>query len=187
MKTLTDREATEWCKQWPLQFEFDQRGLLCALEMSQTYRVDISKMRWRDLLFTARALAHLGCHSVEAFSGGLVWIRRTRIAVPEMEDVVVRALERFRLGYGENRSLETARAHLFRSDESPECSATLLLVLLAEWDAYFVHPSGDWVAFIDNDDHITVAAKSAETAKDLKGSLESWGQTTAESAPPRLF
>ena len=95
---------------------------------------------------------------------------------------MVRALERFRLGYGENRSLETARAHLFRSDESLECSAILLLVLLAEWDAYFVHSSGDWVAFIGNDDHITVAAKSAEMAKDLKGSLETWGQTTSEPA-----
>jgi len=74
-----------------------------------------------------------------------------------------------------------------RIDESSECSATLLLVLLAEWDAYLVHPSGDWVAFIDNDNHITVTAKSAEIAKDLKGSLEMWGQTTAELAPPRLF
>jgi hypothetical protein len=104
-----------------------------------------------------------------------------------MENLVVRALERFRLGYGENRSLETARAHLFRNDESSECSAMLLLVLLAEWDAYFVHPSGDWVAFIDNDNHITVTAKSAATAKDLKVTLETWGQTTAELAPPRLF
>jgi hypothetical protein len=187
MKILTDREAMEWCEQWPLQFGFDDRGLLCAPERSHTHRVDLSKMPWRDLLSTARALAHLGCHSVGAFSGGLVWIRRTHIAVPEMEEIVVRALERLRLGYGENRSLETARAHLFRSDESPECSATLLLVLLAEWDAYFVHSSGDWVAFIDNDDHITVTAKSAETARDLKGSLETWGRTTAEPAPPRLF
>lgn len=187
MKTLTDKEAMEWCKQWPLQLEFDEQGLLCAPKGGDTYRVDISKMPWRDLLSTARALAHLGCHSVEAFSGGLVWIRRTRIAVPEMEDVVVRVLERFRMGYGENRSLETARAHLFRSDESPECSATLLLVLLAEWDAYFVHPSGDWIAFIDNDNHVTVTAKSAETAKDLKGSLETWGQTTAEPEPPKMF
>jgi hypothetical protein len=187
MKILTDKEAMEWCKQWPLQLEFDEGGLLRAPREGSTYRVDISKMPWRHLLSTARSLAHLGCHSVDAFSGGLVWIRRTCIAVPEMEQVVVRALERFRLGYGENRSLETARAHLFRNDESAECSATLLLLLLAEWDAYLVHPSGDWVAFIDNDNHITVTAKSAEMANDLKGSLETWGQTTPETAPPRSF
>jgi hypothetical protein len=187
MKTFTDKEAMEWCNQWPLQFEFEEGGCLRAPKDGLTYRVDISKMPWRDLLSTARSLAHLGCHSVDAFSGGLVWIRRTGIAVPEMEQVVVRALERFRLGFGENRSLETARAHLFRSDESAECSATLLLILLAEWDAYLVHPSGDWVAFIDNDDQITVTAKSAETAKDLKGSLETWGETTAEIGQPKLF
>ena len=186
MRTFTDQEAIEWCKQWPLNLEFDNNGLLCAPKGSYTYRVDISKMSWRDLLSTARALAHLGCHNTEAFGGGLVWVRRTGIAVPQMENVVVRGLERFRLGYGENRSLETARAHLFRSDESSECSAALLLVLLAEWDAYFVHPSGDWVAFIDNDNHITVTAKSAEIANDLKSSLETWGQTTVELAPPKF-
>ena len=176
-----------WCKQWPLNLEFDSDGLLCAPKESHSYRVDISKMPWRDVLSTARALAHLGCHGSEAFSGGLVWIRRIGIVGPEMENVAVRVLERFRLGYGESRSLETARAHLFRSDESSECSGTLLLVLLAEWDAYFVHPSGDWVAFIDNDSHIAVIAKSLATANDLKSSLETWGRTTAEPAPSRLF
>src|ERR1700736_5820847 len=120
MKTLTDNEAMEWCKQWPLQLEFDNSGLLCTPEGGHTYRVDISKIRWRELLPTARSLAFLGCHDIEAFRGGLVWIRRTRIAVPEMEEVALRALERFRLGYGENRSLETTPAHFFRNDESAE-------------------------------------------------------------------
>jgi len=144
-------------------------------------------MRWRELLPTARSLALLGCHVIDAFYGGLVWIRRTRIAVPEMEEVALRALERFRLGYGENRSIETAPAHFFRKDESAELAAVVLLVLLAEWDAYVIHPSGDWVAFIDNDDHITVSARSPEIAEDLRGSLETWGPTTAVPAPSRLF
>src|SRR3984885_7439152 len=59
--------------------------------------------------------------------------------------------------------------------ESAEFAGVILLVLLAEWDAYVVHPSGDWVAFIDNDDHITVTARSAELGKDLKASLDTWG------------
>lgn len=187
MRTLTDKEAMGWCKQWPLQFEFDEEGRLCAPSGCHTYRVDLSKMRWRELLPTARSVAFLGCHSVEAFYGGLVWIRRTRIAVPEMEEVVLRALERFRMGYGETRSLETASAHFFRKDESAEFAAVLLLILLAEWDAYVVHPSGDWVAFIGNDDHMTVIARSPEIAEDLKGSLETWGPTAAVPAPSSLF
>ncbi len=179
MKTLTNTEAIEWCKQWPSQIEFDDEGLLLARSGGHTYRVDLSKMRWRELLPTARSVAFLGCHAVEAFSGGLVWIRRTRIAVPEMEEVVLRTLERLRLGYGEHRSVETAAAHLFRKDESAEFAGVLLLILLAEWDAYVVHSSGDWVAFIDNDDHITVTAWSADIAEDLRESLEQWGPTTS--------
>jgi hypothetical protein len=187
MKIFTDEEAMNWCKQWPLQLEFDDDGLLRMPSKSHTYVVDLSKMPWRSLLPTATALAFLGCHVQEAFSGGLAWIRRTGIAVPEMEAVALRALERFRMGFGENRSLETARAHFFRKDESNEFSAVLLFVLLAEWDAYVIHPSGEWVAFIDNDDHITVTARSAEIAEDLKASLETWGPTTAQVAPPRGF
>jgi len=187
METLTDKEAMNWCKQWPLQLEFGVDGLLRVPSKGHTYVVDLSKMSWRDLLPTARALAFLGCHVAEAFSGGLVWIRRTGIAVPEMEAVVVSALERFRRGFGENRSLETARAHLFRKDESNEFSAVLLFVLLAEWDAYVVHPSGEWVAFISNDDRITVTARSAEVADDLKESMETWGPTIPELAPRTLF
>src|ERR1700733_6717648 len=160
MKVLTNKEAVEWCKQPPRSLEFDNEVLLCAPETGYTYRVDISKINWRDLVPTATSLAFLGARSVEAFSGGLVWIRRTRIASPDWEVILQRTLERFRLGYGDDRSLDVAAAHLFRSDESSECAGTLLLVLLAQWDAYFLHPSGEWIAFIDNDDHITVTTKS---------------------------
>jgi len=62
-----------------------------------------------------------------------MWVRRTGIASPDWEVVLLRTFERFRLGYGETRSLEAARAQLFRKDESSECAGTLLLVLLAEW------------------------------------------------------
>jgi hypothetical protein len=187
MKTLTDTEAMDWCRAWPLQLEFDNEGLLCMPREGQTYRVDISAIAWRELLPTARALAFLGCHSVEQFSGGLVWVRRTRIAIPEMEEVLLRALERFRIGYAENRSLETARAHLFRNDESAELAAVILMVLVAEWDAYVVHPSGDWVAIIDHDNHITVTARSGEIAEDLQDSLKQWGPIVAISDPATLF
>jgi hypothetical protein len=140
MKALTDREAMDWCRALPLQLEFDDAGRLSVPRESQTYTVDISKMPWRELLPTATSLAFLGSHVPKAFSGGLVWIRRTRIASPDWEEVVLRLLERFRMGYGESRSIEAARAQLFRSDESAELAGVILLVLLAEWDAYVVTP-----------------------------------------------
>jgi hypothetical protein len=187
MKVLNDLEAIDWCRRGPLHFGFDDEGLLCSPTGGQTYRVDISKMPWRDLLPTATSLAFLGSRSVEGFFGGLVWVRRTGIASPDWEVVILRALERFRLGFGENRSLEAARAHFFRSDESSECSAVLLLVLLAEWDAYFIHSSGDWIAFISHDDHITVVTKTPEVGRDIKESLETWGAVVQRFVPPRLF
>lgn len=186
MKTLTDLEAKEWCQQWPLRFTFDRDGLLCAPTEGVTYRVDISEMRWRDVVSTATALAFLDSRTLEQFSGGLLWVRRTGIASPDWEVVVLRTFERFRLGYGETRSLETVRAQLFRRDESSECAGALLLVLLAEWDAYFVHPSGDWVAFIDNDDHVTVTTRNVKIGEELKESLDTWGPTTAQPVPRRF-
>ena len=185
MQTLTDKEAMDWCKQWPLKFEFDSEGSLCPFTDGKAYRVDISKMQWRDLLPTATSVAFLGSRTGELFCGGLVWIRRMGITSPDWERVALRTLERFRMGYGENRSIEVARAHLFRNDESSDVATVLLLAMLAEWDTIFVPPSGDWVAFIDHDDHITVNAKSAEIAEDLRPSLETWGSTT--STVPRTF
>ena len=181
MKVLTDEEATLWCKQWPVNLKI-QDGRFGS-ESDRSCTVDVSKLPWRDLLPTARSLAHLGCHSTQEFSGLLIWIRRIGIAVPEMENVIVHALERFRAGYGENRPLETARGHLFRAEEAPECSAAVLLVLLAEWEAYLVHPVGLWFAFIDNDNHVTVTAKSVEVAQDLKESLQVLGEILPTSPP----
>jgi hypothetical protein len=54
-------------------------------------------------------------------------------------------------------------------------------------DAYFVHPSGDWVAFIDNDSHITVTTKTAKIGADINESLETWMRTAEQPLPPRLF
>jgi len=54
-------------------------------------------------------------------------------------------------------------------------------------DVYFVHPSGDWVAFIDNDNHISVTTKTVEMGEELKKSLDTWGLTTVQPAPPKLF
>lgn len=187
MKVLTDREAVNWCRAWPLHLEFDDENLLNVTWSGPNYCVDISQMPWRDLLCTATSLAFLGARSIEAFSGGLVWVRRTGIASPDWEVVALRALEKFRLGSGEARSIEAAPAHLFRGDEASECAFVLLLVLLAEWDAYFISPSGDWIAFINHDDFITVAAKTLEIGNGMKESLKTWGPVTEQADPPRLF
>lgn len=183
MRTLTNEEALDWCKAWPVQLELDNEGVFQIPSTWHSYRVDLSKLPWREILPIASSVAFLGCHTVEEFSGAMVWIRRTGIAVPEMEGVVRQTLERFRLGYGETRSLETAKAHIFRNDESSELAGVLLLILLAEWDAYVVHPTGDWVAAVNHDDYITVGIRTREAAERTRVSLEAWGPTTEVSWP----
>lgn len=187
MKVLNDNEALNWCKGWPLQLDFDEDKSLNVKWNGPSYDVDLSGIPWRDLTAIARSLTFLGTSSLQGFSGGLIWIRRMGIASPDWEVVILRALERFRAGFGEMRSVETARAHLFRADESSECSAALLLVFLAEWDAYFVHPSGDWVAFVSNDEHITVTAKNLTVGDGIHASLNAWGPAVEETVPPRIF
>src|SRR2546425_94767 len=171
MKILTDEQARRWCQDWPVALKFNDDGIVLLPKEWSSYQVDISKIEWRDIVRIARGLAFIGCHSVEAFAGGLLWVRRIEIAVPEMEAVVRQALERFRNGYGELRPLEAAMAHLFRNDESNELAAVMLLVLLAEWDAYLIHPSGKWIATIDHDSYVKVISQSPENAEDASRSF----------------
>ena len=75
METFTDKEAMEWCKQSPLQLEFDVDGLLRVPSKSHTYVVDLSTMPWRGLLPTATAGA--GVRGLSGDTGGGGILRRT--------------------------------------------------------------------------------------------------------------
>ena len=85
-----------------------------------------------------------------------------------------------RQGYGENRSLECATAHLFRWDEHSEMASILALILIASWDAYLVNGDEKWFLLIDHDDYITVTCKSQSVAKDIKDILMEWGEVEEE-------
>jgi hypothetical protein len=113
----------------------------------------------RAAYFSSRA-STLGLHGNQAnFQGALLWI--TYSEPGSLAPIGWKQVERMRLGYGENRSLGTARAHFFRSDELLDLEAFLLPCFVFGWDAYLVpFYSNEFFVHASHDEYWGVVAKT---------------------------
>lgn len=64
----------------------------------------------------ARVAAMMGIDDEALFYGATLWITLSTIGSPQLEKSGWKLVERMRQGFGENRSLQTASGHSFRSD-----------------------------------------------------------------------
>jgi hypothetical protein len=80
--------------------------------------------------------------------------------------VGVKAVERIRQGYGENRSLNAAPGHFFRHWEFVESVACLVQPMLVGWDAYYVPQwawgSLDYSLFVSHDGLLDIQTRTEE-------------------------
>jgi hypothetical protein len=113
----------------------------------------------RAAYFASRA-STLGLRGDRAnFQGALLWI--TYSEPGSLAPIGWKQIERMRLGYGESRSLETARAHFFRSDELLDLEAFLLPCFVFGWDAYLVpFYSNEFFVHVSHDEYWGVVAKT---------------------------
>ncbi len=118
-----------------------------------------------QLVFLARLVAALG-YEEGHFRGAVLWITEWGVWDPQVEAVGFKALERFRLSFGESRSLESASAHYFRHDEFVDTVALLLQPMLIGWDAYYVpqwaYGGTDHFIFVSHDSYLAVVTRTAE-------------------------
>lgn len=77
-----------------------------------------------------------------------------------------------RLAFGENRSLQAARGHFFRSDELLDVRAFLLPCFVFGWDAYFI-PFGNSEFFVQvsRDEYWGVVARTRKAYDTLFAEL----------------
>ena len=78
----------------------------------------------------------------------------------------MKTIERFRQGFGENRSLQVAPGLLFRHDEFVESVSCLLQPMLVGWDAYYVPRwawgSLDFFLFVSHDGFLDINTRTTE-------------------------
>jgi hypothetical protein len=98
------------------------------------------------------------------FSGALLWITLSSIGSPGLVQTGWKLIEKMRQGFGENRSLQTASGHVFRSDELVELNAFLLPCYIFGWDAYVVPSnSSDFFVHISHDEYWGVVTRTPES------------------------
>jgi hypothetical protein len=134
------------------------------------------ELRWPDwpgraAYFSARA-SRLGLEGDEArFAGALLWIPNPSLG--SLAPIGWTLLEKMRQGFGENRPLQSANVHFFRSDESLDLRAFLLPCFVFGWDAYLV-PFGrkDFFVHINHDEYWGVVSRTQKAYDDLFAELE---------------
>ena len=184
MQVCTDHEAIAWCLSEPRGLGLDAAGRLTGAEVGRALKLDMKSLKWRELPMVARALAFAGCHEESSFAGALLWVRTKGIALSESEAIVARMADGVRHRCDGASSLDKARATLFQEGESNDCSAMVLATMLAEWDAYLVHPSGGWWMLIHHDDCAYVSTTSPHLLTKLRGSLQAIGPVSEGVVPP---
>jgi hypothetical protein len=166
MNALTDEEVHKF---------------LSENEWNSHIRADGTKLRYADpeancieLKFPAtpgKAVYHtwlasrLGIMDNESqFMGALLWITFSSIGSPGLVQTGWKLVEKMRQGFGENRSLQVASGHFFRSDELVELNAFLLPCYIFGWDAYLVpSSSSDFFVHVSHDEYWVVVTRTRES------------------------
>lgn len=139
----------------------------------------------RAAYFSSRA-TRLGVVGEEThFHGALLWITYSELG--SLAPVGWKLIERMRQGFGENRPLQTARAHFFRSDELLDLRAFLLPCFVFGWDAYLVpFGSTDFFVHVSHDEYWGAVSKTRKAYDTLFAELADLNPTESPSMRKRF-
>jgi len=193
MQAVTSVEMEEVLAQYP--------GLFCV---GRELRFDHPEAKFvtlklnclepHQLVELARLAAHL-FYQEQHFAGAALWITQSGVWTEPVESVARNTIERIRQGYGENRSLEVAPGHFFRSDEFVDSVSLLLQPMLVGWDAFYVprwtSEALDYFLFVSHDSLLEIHTRTAEASAkatqllaSLKWIQDSVGNSIASSSRP---
>jgi hypothetical protein len=88
--------------------------------------------------YFARAISMIGIEDSAHFSGALLWISAWDLGSSQLVQAGWKIIEKMRIASGENRPLDVASAHVFRSDELIDLQAFVLVCLVFGWDAFLI-------------------------------------------------
>jgi hypothetical protein len=150
------------------ELRYEGRRLRFDHPEAQTIIVDLRVSEPHQLVYLARLAAHMSYDETH-FRAALLWVTQWGVWDSNVEAVGFRTMERFRQGYGENRSLDVAPGHFFRHDEFVESVACLVQPMLVWWDAYYL-PQWAWGAldyflFVSHDGFLDIETRTTACMK----------------------
>jgi hypothetical protein len=141
MEILSKEQTTAWCSRH--EIDLNDRGLP-DLSGSSTIKFEIPADAQQRVTLVSR---ETGAFCREPLF--LVWFRDWAVW-PSGQRMQVS--DRFRLSYGETRSLVDSPGHVFGRDEIEDAISYVTLAVLFLWDCYVVAPKGGKLLFFSHDE-----------------------------------
>jgi hypothetical protein len=174
MQVATDAEVLKWLAEieWNHGIKADGTALYYPEPGANCIELKFPESPLRTTYFT-RVASMLGINDESVFYGALLWITLSTIGSAQLEKAGWKLIEKMRQGFGENRSLQTASGHFFRSDEIVDLNAFLVPCFVFGWDAYIVPCfNSDFFVHISHDEYWGVVARTQEAYDKLFSDLK---------------
>ena len=187
MNVATDAEVLKWLadNEWNHGIKADGTNLYYVESAANCIELKFPETPLRVSYF-ARVASMLGIADESLFDGALLWITLSTIGSPQLEKAGWKLVEKMRQGFGENRPLQTASGHFFRSDELVDLNAFLVPCFVYGWDAYVVPNSNNFFAYISHDEYWGVVARTQEVYDELFSELKDLNPTESSGMRGRF-
>jgi hypothetical protein len=169
MKTLNEAEIQKWFEQPSVSVRMNQYGLLSFRDTKRHSAVIETPEGSAERIALSHALL-----SFREFFGGMLWIKEWRVGDLEGMTTGWRVMEDMRKAMGQAGPLEAAPGQLFRLDEVQDARAFLTVVLLWDWQAFWVPSTSEYFYYLHHNDKIEINASSEETFSGLTSHLSGW-------------
>jgi len=186
MHVGTDAEVMQFlsANQWNYGIKTRAQQLYYDMPEANRFELKFPDLPGRAAYFSRRA-ARLGVSDDLTFYGAALWI--TYAELGSLSPIGWRIIEKMRQGFGENRSLQNARAHFFRENELQDLEAFLLPCFIFGWDAYLMpFASNDFFVHVSHDEYWGVVSKTEEAHQKLLKELSDLDPIESESMRRRF-
>jgi hypothetical protein len=187
MRVATDAEVMELLtdSKWNSGIKVDGTNLYYESPEANCIKLKFPDLPGRAAYFSSRA-AGLGLGGDETqFQGALLWITFSELG--SLAPIGWKLVEKMRQGFGENRPLQTARAHYFRIDELLDLRAFLLPCFVFGWDAYLI-PFGrnDIFVHVSHDEYWGVVSRTRGAHDSMVAELKDLNPTESPGMRSRF-
>ncbi len=173
MHVGTDAEVVQFLtdNKWDCGIKVNGTNLFYESPEANCIELKFPDLPGRAAYFSSKA-SRLGLVSDEAqFQGALLWITYSELG--SLAPIGWKQVEKMRQGFGENRPLQTARAHFFRNDELLDLRAFLLPCFVFGWDAYLIpFVRNDFFVHVSHDEYWGVVSRTRKAYDRLFAELE---------------
>jgi hypothetical protein len=173
MHVGTDEEVRKFLSdnRWDCGIKVEGTDLFYDVPEANCIELKFPDLPGRAAYFSSKA-SRLSLDRDEAqFQGALLWI--TYAEIGSLAPIGWKLVEKMRQGFGENRPLQTAGAHFFRSDELLDLKAFLLPCFVFGWDAYLIpFHKNDFFVHVSHDEYWGVVSRTRKAYERLFAELE---------------